>query len=119
MQDSVKIQFNGEEFEIKKIAIRNMGAVASTLNNLPKVFKELFMQDGNTEVNTETIIDKVPEILMEASDTLPRFLAVAANIDVETVLDGGIDDFFTLTEAVLSVNNLSVIMGFFKRLKGQ
>ncbi|MBS4207443.1 hypothetical protein [Bacillus sp. FJAT-50079] len=116
MQDSVKLNFNGEEFEVKKIPVRRIGALAMTLNNLPEVFKDIFMnEEGEArDLDTTAMLEKAPMLIMSASETLPPFLSVASGIDLEKILDGGIDDFILLIQSVLAVNNFETIVGYLK-----
>lgn len=114
MLDSFKVNFNGEEVEVKKIPMRRFAALAGTLGSLPTIVKDIFA-DG-AEVDTSNLLEKAPMILMELGDTAPEFLAVASDVELEKILDGGIDDFLALLQGVLAVNNFDVIMGYLKNL---
>ncbi|WP_416147893.1 hypothetical protein ACM26V_16820 [Salipaludibacillus sp. HK11] len=119
MQDTVKINFNDEEFEVKKISIRQIPALANTLNDLPTVFKDVFMtSDGEAQdLDTAKMIELAPSLIFQAGETLPPFLAVATKIDLEKIYDGGIDDLILLIQAVLQVNNFETIVGYLKNFK--
>jgi hypothetical protein len=119
MKDTKKIKFNGEEFEIKKVPLRRFGALALTLGNLPEAFKTLILNENNEarELNTQFILEKAPQLLFELGETLPQFLSVASDIDVNKVLDGGLDDTLKLIQAVLEINNLEVIIKNLKNFR--
>lgn len=118
MKDSVKIVFNGEEFEVGKIKIRNIGALAQTLNGLPEIFKNLIgNSDEIQELDTQRLLEIAPALIMQAGETLPPFLSVASEIELEKVLDGGLDDLIVLIQAVLEVNNFETIVGYLKNFK--
>lgn len=119
MKDTKKITFNGEEFEVKKIPLRRFGELALSLDNLPNAFKMLFQGENNQdkEINTQAILDKAPQLLFELGETLPKFLSVASNIELEKVLDGGLDDTIVLLDAVLEINNLEVIIKHLKNFR--
>lgn len=118
MKDSVKIVFNGEEFEVGKIKIRNIGALAQTLNGLPEIFKNLIgNSDEIQELDTQRLLEIAPALIMQAGETLPPFLSVASEIELGKVLDGGLDDLIVLIQAVLEVNNFETIVGYLKNFK--
>ena len=87
-----------------------------TLNNLPEVFKDIFMNENGEaqELDTSMFLEKAPQLIIGASDTLPPFLSVASGVELEKILDGGIDDFILLIQAVLQVNNFETIVGYLK-----
>ncbi|WP_286231318.1 hypothetical protein [Neobacillus mesonae] len=118
MKDTKKITFNGEKFEIKKVPIRRFGQLALTIENLPDLIKDLAGNtDGSLVFNPQEILAKVPQMLFELGETLPRFLSVASDIDIEKVLEGGIDDITELLQAVLEINNIEVIIKNLKNLR--
>ncbi|WP_391115987.1 hypothetical protein [Psychrobacillus sp. L3] len=116
IKDKLPINFNGEDFEIRKIPVRRIGALAATLSNLPEVFKEVFMNDlGEArDLDTSVLLEKAPKLIMQASETLPPFLAVASEIDLEKILDGGLDDLVLLIQTVLQINNFETIVKYLK-----
>lgn len=117
MKDVVKINFNGEEFEIKKIPMRRFPQLAAALNDIPAVVVDVFSGANELgELDTSALLEKAPTIIMQASETLPPLLAVASNIDLETVLDGGLDDFVGLISAVLEINNFETIVKYLKNM---
>lgn len=115
MKNKVEVNFNGEVLEVKKISVRKIGALAATLNNLPEALTDLFVQGNEAgELDTSSLLEKAPQLIISAADTLPPFLAVASDVDLEKILDGGIDDLIALIQGVLEVNNFETIVGYLK-----
>lgn len=112
MKDVTKLTFNNEEYEVTKIKIRQIGALAQTLNDLPDILKDFI--GGNTEnveeLDTQKMLELAPNLIMKASETVPAFLSVASGIELDKILDGGLDDLIELIRAVLEVNNFDVIV---------
>jgi hypothetical protein len=117
MKDAVKVTFNGKEFEVGKIKIRSIGALAQTLNGLPEVFKDLMGNGEVQELDTQRMLELAPSLIMQAGETLPPFLSVASGMELEEVLDGGLDDLIILIQAVLEVNNFETIVDYLKNFK--
>lgn len=114
MKDTFTVNFNGEELEIKKVPMRRFSALAGTLGELPSIVKDIFA--SGEEVDTANLLEKAPMILMQLGETAPSILAVAADVELEKVLDGGIDDSLALLQGILAVNNFDVIMSHLKNL---
>lgn len=116
MNNKKTITFNGEEFEISKIKIKNIGALVGTLKDLPKLFTDVFNsdEDEQQELTVQQMLELAPSLIMQASDTLPPFLSVVSGIDLETIENGGLDDLVVLIDAVLELNNFELIVGYVK-----
>ena len=115
IKDTVKINFNGEDFEIKKIPMRRFPALAASLGNIPEVIADVFIDKGEArEVNTAVLLEKFPSVFMQASETVPVLLAVISDIELDKILDGGLDDFLVLLQAVLEINNIETIIKYLK-----
>lgn len=116
MKDTVNINFNGEDFEIKKIPMRRFPALGAALGNIPEVIADVFMTDTGEarEVNTAVLLEKFPSVFMQASETVPVLMAVISDIELDKILDGGLDDFLVLLQAVLEINNIETIIKYLK-----
>lgn len=116
MNNKKTITFNGQELEVSKIKIKNIGALAGTLKDLPKLFTDVFINNEGEqqELTTQQMLELAPSLIMQAGETLPPFLSVASGIDLETIENGGLDDLVVLIDAVLELNNFELIVGYIK-----
>lgn len=117
MKKSKTIKIMDEKYEIKKLPLRRYQELIKAVRNLPFVIFESF---ENVELTTESIMEKVPELLAIVNDDIIHCVSVASGLDKEVFNndDFGGDDFLTVINAVLEVNNIKVIVGEIKKLMG-
>lgn len=111
-KDTVTINYNGEKFEIKKIPLRRFPALAAALGSIPEVIADVFINDdgGARDVNTSIMLEKFPSVFLQASETVPSLLAVISDIELEKILEGGLDDLIVLLKGILEINNIETII---------
>ena len=109
MKKIIIVQLDDQKVEVKKLPIGEYADLLKAVKKLPSHFKDV------TNLNTEIIIQKLPEI---AGDSLPDLLGVisiATKMPVEEVAKLGLDEIAKLIVAIYQVNNYAEVYALIKK----
>jgi hypothetical protein len=100
MNNQVIISINGEEHSIKKMPLGKIAEVFQALEQLPKQFEDF------DKLSTDTLVEKLPEMISTALPELTKILSIASGIEQEELQErAGLDEITDLVIAVLDVNS--------------
>ena len=102
------ITINGQEYEIKKLALGRYAKLLGALDNLPpEVVKSISEIDTK---NTEDFMAKLPGLIGKSWENILEFVSIASGIDKETLSEEcDLNDGVAIVKAVFEVNDFATV----------
>jgi hypothetical protein len=102
------ITINGQEYEIKKLALGRYAKLIGALDNLPpEVMEELKAVDTSS---TEGFMAKLPKLISKSWENILDVLSIASGIEKEVLSEEcDLNDGVNIVKAIFEVNDFATV----------
>jgi hypothetical protein len=117
MKSSKPLKLNGKEYVVKKIPIGKFAELMLAVEKLPNILLDVVSLEELENLDTPTIIAKLPSVLASAQDEFFKLVSVATGIEVEEIRELDFEEFIDVVTVIFELNNIQSIVNKVKNLK--